>query len=1065
MNSPQPPAHIDELLDRAFKALNSGERDAAHRFAEQVLAIDRDNADAEDLLAAPADSGEIRRLSIMFVDLVDSTALSTRVEPETYRVVVGRYKEEVRGIVERYEGHVASIKGDGLLIVFGHPRPHENDVQRAVHAGLDITRQVAALSQRVKERFGFTVAVRVGVHRGVVYLDLEQDDVYGLAANFAARVSGLAPPGTVVVSAAVEPLVAERFELRSLSALPVKGIEEPVEHYEVLGEHVDPGRAARGPLVGRHREQTHIQQSWQKACAGALTSPGLALHGEPGIGKSRLCSTATELADQSDAVVLKITGSPFHSNVGLYPVRRLLERRCGITAGTPLVDRIDRMAAELRDVRMDSTAVLPLLAPVLAIPASAGYQASDAGGPELYKRIAAAVHDYLLACLKSGPALIVAEDLHWFDDDTHEVLRSLLEEDSGLWLILMTSREEQALPEHPRVERFLLGTLSDDEADELITALAPDMGVDSRAAVSHRCGGVPLFIEEVVAKLQSQATDTTESGVPESLYEALFARLGSSRDAVRVVEAAAVIGGLIDRWVLSTVVGLGEDELDRAVAELCGERVLVPERSGWQFRHELLRGVAAEVSPPTQRRRLHGRIADAMLEATAGINTDWPRIADHYERAERHESAASAYQKAAGPARRRGALNEARHYLGRAIAQLELAPPGPMRDHREIALRQRRGLLYYAAEGSASENAAADFERCLHLCGTEPTDDLFETLTALYGYYAIRADLSRAHAVLDATRTGVAKGQLEVWPTITAGFGMIAWYRGEFDDARIQLETAVARLHHVGRGLVASWFMANEPIASVHTHLALARHVQGDLRGADQELDETARRCEEVGLPQGPFSQDYARQMEVLIRLEAGDVDRAAAVAAALTADARVHNFESWIVLGEAQQAVVEAVRALASPTLRGELDHHITTVTGLVDGWRASGLRSLITFYDAVLARLLLAAGRPDDARARVDIALALAAETGMRFYDAELLRIRADTRDGDDRRRELAAALDLARDQGALIFQLRCALHLFELDGADPAATRAQLVEAAERLPDNGGWPELARARVLLG
>ena len=167
----------------------------ASSLAQQVLAADRGNVDAEDLLATSDEPGEIRRLTILFADLVDSTKLSTRVEPETYRLLVGRYRERTLEIINRFGGHVGSTKGDGLLAVFGHPDPHEDDVRRAVHAGLEITRDVARISEQAQRKFGVGVEVRVGVHRGLVYLDTAQNDVYGLAANLAARMSGLAPPG------------------------------------------------------------------------------------------------------------------------------------------------------------------------------------------------------------------------------------------------------------------------------------------------------------------------------------------------------------------------------------------------------------------------------------------------------------------------------------------------------------------------------------------------------------------------------------------------------------------------------------------------------------------------------------------------------------------------------------------------------------------------------------------------------------------------------------------------------------------------------------------------------
>lgn len=1055
---------IDELLDRAFEAISRGEPTAAHDLAEQVLAIDRGNADAEELLSAPSAHGEIRRLTIMFVDLVDSTALSTRVELETYRAAVGRYKELVHTIVDRYEGHVASIKGDGLLIVFGHPRAHEDDARRAVQAGLDIVRDVALLSERIRQRFGFTIQVRVGVHRGVVYLDLEQDDVYGLAANLAARVSGLAPPGGVVVSTAVARLTHKHFELRRLEPQLVKGVSETVEHHLVLGERTSTARIPIRLLVGRERELAHVETSWEKATAGALNDIAIAFVGEAGIGKSRLAAAAVELAERSKAVVIELTGSPLHTDVGLHPVRRLLMQRCGIDRETSTTELLAHLEAEVSSRGLDPERMVPLLAPVLGISPKSGYRPADADGAALHARIVRAVNEYLRACLAGGPGLVVAEDLHWFDEDTIGIVQSLLDDKSGRLLVVMTSRDSTVLPKRPAAT-FVLAPLTESQSDELIAALYPELGVNGRRKVSRRCDGLPLFIEEVVAKLKEGPSDVSESAhVPDSLYEALFARL-QSRDAVQVAEGAAAVGDLVDRRLLAAAVEIAEPDLDRAIVELCAGRVLEPVGQGnWRFRHELLRDIAAELSPPSLRRRMHGRIADAMVSLTAEANADWPLIADHYVRAERYDSASAAYRKASGVARQRGALNEARFYLGRAIAQVERMPAGPERDDREIALRLRRGFLFYAAEGALSQNAAADFERCLQLRGTEVTEDLFSILTALWAHYVTRADLRRAQQVLQAIDAGFVKGQSSEFPTLTAGFGMLAWYRGEFDEARDKLETAAARRQNVRPTLIAAWYMATDPIASIHTHLALARYVHGDLRGAEDEFSEAARRCDAIGLPQGPFSLSYARQMEVLVRIECGDLERAGAVADSLMSDARKHGLDSWMMLGAAQQAVVEALGAMTrSPDDREALRRHIAGLTAILDAWRGIGAKSMITFYDAVLARLLLVAGQSSDARQRVDASLALAGETGMHFYDAELLRIRAHTHD-DLQQREagLRAAIELARKQRAAVFELRSAADDFELRGE---AAREGLRGAVLRLGDHGDWPELSRARTLLG
>jgi class 3 adenylate cyclase len=1048
-------APIDDLIDRAVAAINRGDRVAATALAEQVLAADGVNAEAEDLLAAPADPGEIRRLTILFADLVDSTVLSTRVEPETYRMLVGRYREQVLSTVNRFGGHVGSHQGDGLLAVFGHPTGHEDDVRRAVLAGLEITRQVARLNEQAQRRFGVGIGVRVGVHRGLVYLDTAQDDVYGLAANMAARVSGLAPPGSVVVSEAVEPLVRARFELQARQAVAVKGVEGLIAHYLVIAERVEPVRVGRGPLVGRDRELAHLQKSWAQAQGGTLSTPGVVFRGEPGIGKSRLAAAAAELVEGCGAVVLELVGSPFHTDAGLHPLRTLIERRCGISRLTDPGERLRLLKAEVAARSLDPVSVVPLLAPVLGIGAEAGYEPVAAEGRKLYELIAQAVQDYLLACFGGAAGLVVAEDLHWFDRSTLEVLGSLLGAAQGRLLAVITGRPGGWLPASWPIKMFDLTPLTDEQTDALITALNPSLSADERALVVDRCDGVPFYIEQVVNGL-------SQTGVPEALYEPLFARLRASAKVVPVLEAAAVIGRQMDRGLLCSVVALSGDEIDHVIDELEDALVLEPWGTDiWRFRHELLREVAAELAPPSVRRGLHAKVADALVGV--GGERDWRLVAGHYEQAERFDDAASAYQQAVTDARRRGALAEARTHLSLAIAQLDRATPGTDRDRREMALRLERGFLAAAAEGSPSRAAAADFERCLQLGGTDlRNDELVATLTALAGYYFVRADLRRTDQVLESLRAGIEQGRQWFGPAIEAMFGVVAWLRGGFDAAASQLEAATAGraaadLHQID----AVWFDPSDPTAVAYIHLALTRLLGGDLAGAEAELAQAARRAEGLGFPQGPHTLAYARFVDSWIRTEAGQLDRAAVLAADLTELAERHGFDIWRLAGATQQATVSALAALAADDLDPTaLSAQIAAMTTVLDTWRTLEVNLYLTFYDSVLGRLLTAAGQPEQARARLDTALQLSEDTGMCFYDAELLRLRAHTRT-DARQADIAAALDLARRQGATLFETRAALDDFELRG-EPA--RAALADAAGRIPANSRLPELARARAIL-
>jgi class 3 adenylate cyclase len=1054
---------IDELIDRAVSAINRGDWSTATELAGQVLAVDKGNAEAEDLLAAPSHAGEIRRLTILFADLVDSTVLSTRVDPETYRLLVGRYREIVLRIVRRYEGHIGSTKGDGLLVVFGHPIAHEDDARRAVQAGLDITREVARLSGQANRRFGIEIQVRVGVHRGLLYLDTTQDDVYGLAANLAARVSGLAPPGAVVVSDTVEALVRNAFELDERVAAPVKGVDEFITHYRVVSEQAQVSRITQGLLVGRERELAYLEECWAQAQRNTLTTPGVVFRGEPGIGKSRLAGAAAALVERQTGVVLELTGSPFHTDVGLHPVRTLVERRCGISRLTDMSDRLQLLHTEVRARSLDPLTTVPLLAPVLGIAPEYGYEPIPAEGPRLQQLIAECVRNYLLACFESEPGLLVAEDLHWFDRSTIDVLGMLLGIGAGRVVAVITGRAGGWLPDDWPVQVFELAPLTDAETDALVLALEPTASADQLAAVRGRCDGMPFYIEQVVTNLEPSSDG--ESVVPEALYEPLFARLRASRNAVPVVEAAAIIGRHVERTLLVAVSDLAADDVDDVIEDLEDARVFVACGDGnWRFRHELLREVAAELAPPSVRRSLHGRAADALLRGTDSGDPDWRLVAAHYERSERWLEAASAYQKAAGDARRRGALPEARNYLSRAVSLLERLPPGPDRDQHEITTRLERGFLAASAQGISSDAAAADFEHCLQLSRSTLRDnDLFTTLLALTNYYAARADLRRQSQLLDVLHAGIDETRQWFRPVIDALQGAVACIRGDLDTGRLHIEPAIREFDGSHREIDSVWFMPNDPIATAQLHLAWAILMSGDLEAAEAELEMAAMRVERLGFPQGPYSMGFVRFMQIWIRIEAGQLDRAAEPSADLTDQAERLGLAASSLFAATQRATVTAMASLtAEPIDHAELSQCLATMTTMVDTWRTIGMNVYTTFFDAVMARLLIALGQPIEARRRLDTGLQLAEKTGMHFYDAELMRLRGHT-DGESHARAAAFrhAATLARRQGARLFELRAALDNFALCGE---AARAGLVDAVNRMPSASRLPELARAQVML-
>ena len=284
---------------------------------------------------------------------------------------------------------------------------------------------------------------------------------------------------------------------------------------------------------------------------------------------------------------------------------------------------------------------------MLGISADHGYEPVRAEGAKLSHLIAKAVQRYLIAIVGDGPAVILAEDMHWFDSSTVGVIDSLLRASTGRLLVILTAREPRSLPNTAEVKTFHLPPLTSAETDELITALDPTLTADRRTKVRHRCDGVPLFIEEIVTKLHEQPTDGARwARVPDALYEPLFARLRTSDVTIQVVEAAATIGREFDRDILRSASDMTAADFDAAIHGL--ENALVFEPTGtdsWRFRHQLLREVAYELPPPSVQRILHSRVADALVGESE--HPDWHVAAQHYEQAERFDDAANAHQQAA----------------------------------------------------------------------------------------------------------------------------------------------------------------------------------------------------------------------------------------------------------------------------------------------------------------------------------------------------------------------------------------------------------------------------------
>jgi class 3 adenylate cyclase len=1003
----------------------------------------------------------------MFSDLVGSTSLSARLQPEAYRTVISTYKDTCRRVIEELDGHLVHTRGDGLLAVFGYPTAHEDDARRAVTAALAIHRELAVASQAVRERYGEDLVARIGVHRGLTYLERDTEELYGLAVNLAARVQEAAAPGTVAITEEVRNLVRETVITTPLATTELKGVDRPPALHQVLEEHVGArsGRRWPSPLIGREEQLAPLRE--RLAAAAQAPGPIAALVvGDAGVGKSRLLGAFLDELPRGTSVV-ELRASPFHRRQGLQPVRELLWDLAGLRADRSPADQLAALRAHLDDRGLG--AALPLLAPVAGLPPEAGYRSVEVEPTRLQGLIADAVHEVLCSSLSEGGVLVV-EDLHWLDDATVAAIVRLVSSGPAGLLVLLASRDPR--PVGVPVARIELPPLPADRCVALVRHHAPDLDDDRARTIVDRSDGIPLFVEELV-RAAGAATDTgvddrasatdTDEVVPSALYEALSARLNALGDTRLVASAAATIGRTVHLDLLARVTGVPAEELDRAVTGLMASHVLEPDHGDGRsvrFRHELVRLVAYELEPPSGRQRFHATAARALATGDVADGADWTVIAGHHRRCGEALAAAAALQRAADDARRRGSTEEARSHFDRALLWLEEAPQDLDRDRLEVRLRLARAFLAVSTEGFGSEHATRDHLRCLELSIERPgSTELYQTLIATWGYWANGCQLERAWTTSTVLRPLSAGNRSHMLPTNEAGFGMIELYRGRYGEAVRRLGDAVSRIPEVGVDATTvpdAWSMAADPIAAMYELYAVALTWVGDLNAASHHHGAARQRSAELPFPMGPFTETYMLLVWSMARAHIDDVTGSADAVRQAREIAERHGFDAWLFWSSILQATGEA--RVAGPEQAGPL---LVQAATSADMFHAMGVRLFSSPMRVMLATVALEVGLEATALEMAESGLALADETGMRMWVPEALRVRALAGPPDQREARLLEALQVAESDGATISAVRVAIDLVRHAGP---ARRDALSAALGRVASDDGAPVLALARQVL-
>src|SRR6266511_969257 len=704
--------------------------------------------------AEPAlrDEPERRHLTVMICDLVGSTALSARLDPEDMNAVIDAYHAACARITRTYDGFLAEFRGDGILAYFGYPLAHEDDAERTVRAGLDIIAAVGRLETRAAE----PLAVRIGIATGVVLIGdlsregaLREHAVVGDTPNLAARLQALAEPGTIVVAASTRRLLGDLFHLRDLGRHEVKGIAEPVAAWAVEGVSPSESRfeavhvAGLTDLIGREDEIDFLMERQRLAWKGE--GQVVLISGEPGIGKSRLAAALAERIAGEPHTRLRYQCSPYHTNSALRPFIAQLERAAGFKADETSEQRLDKLEAVLAMGASRVQAVAPLFAALLSIPFGERYPPLALSPTQQRRQTLAALLDQFEGLARRQPILLVFEDAHWADATSLELLDLTVERVRQLpVLALFTFRPEFEPPwvGLPNVGTLTLGRLDRNNVESLVTQVTggrvPPPEVTEQIVV--KTDGNPLFVEELSkAVLEAGILIEDADGyrldgplpplaIPATLHDSLMARLARLAAVREIGQIGAAIGREFSYSLLRGLVRRDESALKNALTQLEQAELVFrrgePPEAIYSFKHALVRDAAYESLLKSRLQQLHGQIARTLEERFPDVVASQPEIvAHHFTAAGLVEPAIDYWLKAGQQAARRSANAEALNHLARGLELLPNIDDPLLRNKWELLLQTLLGHSLRATKGWSVDSVKRAYTRALQLCKESGLDE------------------------------------------------------------------------------------------------------------------------------------------------------------------------------------------------------------------------------------------------------------------------------------------------------------------------------------------------------
>jgi len=1039
---------------------------------------------------SPRDIAERRQVTVMFSDLVGSTAIAARMDPEDLREVISAYQKCVAETVRRFGGFVAKYMGDGVLVYFGYPQAHEDDAERAVRAGLELIAAVAGLKTSA------SLQTRVGIATGLVVVgDLigagaaQEQAIVGETPNLAARLQGVAEPNMVVIAEGTRKLLGNLFELEDLGAKDLKGIAGPVRAWAALRASSAEGRFealhATGltALVGREEELELLLRRWSRAKTGE--GQVVLLSGEAGIGKSRLTAALLERIASEPHTRLRYFCSPQHTDTAFYPIISQMERAAGLAHNDTPQARLDKLDAMLAQTSTSSQDAV-LFAEMLSLPNDGRYPALELVAQQRRQRTMEALSLQMEALSRSGPVLMIFEDAHWTDPTSLEAFGRAVDRIATLRVLLIVTFRPEFEPPwigRPHVTALTINRLAEREISAIIDGVVGNKPLPAslRQDIIERTDGIPLFVEEMTkavleaesegeARRTAAAVPSPAVVVPASLHASLMARLDRLGPAKEVAQIGAAIGREFSHALLAAVV---QAELGSALNRLIQAGLLfqqgVPPHATYLFKHALVQDAAYSTLLREPRRALHARIAEILESQFVEIVESRPELlARHCTEAGLIEKAAGLWGKAGQRSLERSALVEAIEHLTRALDQITALPGTPALRCEQIKLQVAfaNALMHTKGYGAPDTKAAVEqarlfIERAEAL--GEPPEDPLLLFSVLYGFWVANYAAFNGEVVrgLAAQFLALAEKQTATVPLMIGHrlMGNSLLFTGDIAEARAHYDQAIALYDPAARRPLAA--QLGDVGVAILSYRAWALWLLGYPEAALEDTDHALKEARQIG---------HAATLMVAVGyalptyIYCGDYAAANAQSDELIALADEKGAMLWKAAGMMNKGWVSA--------LTGNASNAIPVLTSGITAWHSTGATLWMPLYLPFLAIAYAELSQFDDAWRCIGEAMTAVETTKETACEADIHRIagqialRSPEPDAAKAEAYFERALAVARRQQAKSWELRAAISMARLwrDQGKGEAARDLLAPVYNWFTEGLDTLDLKEAKALL-